>query len=96
MKSLIGARLPRLEDRPLLTGQARFIDDIVLPGMLHAAFVRSPHAHAAIRRIEVKDAQLLVDAEQYLTGSRWEAAKKFFAENAEADYARSEYEKEAA
>ena len=46
--SLIGARIPRLEDRPLLTGKGRFVDDIVLPGMLHAAFVRSPHPHAAI------------------------------------------------
>src|SRR5262245_24891511 len=44
----IGARLPRLEDRPLLVGKGRFIDDIERPGVLHAAFVRSPHPHAAI------------------------------------------------
>ncbi|TMH66583.1 MAG: xanthine dehydrogenase family protein molybdopterin-binding subunit, partial [Betaproteobacteria bacterium] len=49
---VIGRSVPRLEDEPLLKGEGRFIDDIRLPGMLHAAFVRSPHAHAAIRRID--------------------------------------------
>ena len=45
----------RIEDPPLLRGRARFVDDIRLPGTLHAAFVRSPLAHAAISGIE-KDA----------------------------------------
>ena len=49
MAGLIGARVPRLEDRPLLVGRGRFVDDIALPGLCHAAFVRSPHPHAAIR-----------------------------------------------
>jgi aerobic carbon-monoxide dehydrogenase large subunit len=40
-----GARIARLEDPALLTGQGRFVDDIELSGVLHAAFVRSPHAH---------------------------------------------------
>jgi carbon-monoxide dehydrogenase large subunit len=44
----IGARLPRLEDARFLEGRGQFCADIVLPGMLHAAFVRSPHAHARI------------------------------------------------
>ncbi len=44
----IGARLPRLEDARFLQGRGQFCADIVLPGMLHAAFVRSPHAHARI------------------------------------------------
>ena len=52
MKELIGARVPRLEDRALLTGSARFVDDVVSPGVLHAAFVRSPHPHALIRGID--------------------------------------------
>src|SRR5262249_52196292 len=52
MPSLIGAPIPRLEDGPLLTGRGRFVDDIKLPGMLHAAFVRSPHPHAAIRGVD--------------------------------------------
>src|SRR5262249_36234760 len=47
-----GARVKRIEDPRLLRGQGRFIDDIALPRMLHAAFVRSPHAHAAVRRID--------------------------------------------
>jgi len=49
---VIGRAVPRLEDEPLLKGEGRFIDDIRLPGMLHAAFVRSPHAHAGVRRID--------------------------------------------
>lgn len=44
----IGARLPRLEDARFLEGRGQFCADITLPGMLHAAFVRSPHAHARI------------------------------------------------
>jgi aerobic carbon-monoxide dehydrogenase large subunit len=59
MGGLIGARLPRLEDQPLLIGKGRFIDDIASPGVLHAAFVRSPHPHAAIRRIDGHDALAL-------------------------------------
>jgi carbon-monoxide dehydrogenase large subunit len=59
MSSLIGARLRRIEDGPLLTGAGRFIDDITVPGMLHAAFLRSPHAHAVIRRIDTAQASML-------------------------------------
>jgi carbon-monoxide dehydrogenase large subunit len=44
----IGARLPRLEDARFLQGRGQFCADINLPGMLHATFVRSPHAHARI------------------------------------------------
>ena len=43
-----GAAVPRREDPRLLRGEGRFVDDVVLPGLLHAAFVRSPHAHARI------------------------------------------------
>lgn len=48
----IGAPLRRVEDRRFLTGRGRFVADIDLPGTLACALVRSPHAHAAIRRIE--------------------------------------------
>jgi len=41
-----GARVLRLEDPVLLTGRGRFVGDMTMPGMLHASFVRSPHAHA--------------------------------------------------
>ncbi|MCC6887646.1 MAG: xanthine dehydrogenase family protein molybdopterin-binding subunit [Hyphomicrobiales bacterium] len=46
----------RLEDLALLTGRAQFVDDIRLPNTLHAAFVRSPHAHARITNIDKTDA----------------------------------------
>jgi hypothetical protein len=42
----IGARVARKEDKRFITGQGRYVDDMVVPGMKHAAFVRSPHAHA--------------------------------------------------
>src|SRR5262245_6291212 len=47
-----GRSAKRKEDPAFLTGQGRFIDDIRLPGMLHACFVRSQHAHAKIRHID--------------------------------------------
>ena len=49
----IGARVARLEDPALLAGKGHFVDDVKLPDMLHAAFVRSPHAHARIRSIDM-------------------------------------------
>ncbi len=65
----IGARLRRLEDRALLTGAGRFLDDIALPGTLHAAFVRSPHAHAKILSIDTGDAAKLDGVRAILTGA---------------------------
>ena len=59
MVSLTGARGAPTDDPPLLRGERRYIDDIVVPGTLHAAFVRSPHPHAAIRSVG-KDAALAV------------------------------------
>jgi carbon-monoxide dehydrogenase large subunit len=67
MSSLIGARIPRLEDGPLLIGKGRFIDDIALPGVWHAAFVRSPHAHAAVRRVDADAALALPGVRAVLT-----------------------------
>lgn len=54
-----GAPVKRVEDPRLITGTARFVDDIKLPGMLHAAFVRSPHPHARIRGIDAAAARAL-------------------------------------
>jgi carbon-monoxide dehydrogenase large subunit len=48
----VGRSLPRREDRRLLTGRGQFIADLDLPHMLHAAFVRSPLAHARIRSVD--------------------------------------------
>jgi Aldehyde oxidase and xanthine dehydrogenase, a/b hammerhead domain len=48
---MIGEAVTRREDARVLRGQARYVDDIERPHCAHAAFVRSPHAHAAIRAI---------------------------------------------
>ncbi|MBW8785516.1 MAG: xanthine dehydrogenase family protein molybdopterin-binding subunit [Novosphingobium sp.] len=55
----IGERLPRKEDARLLTGRGTFVDDVILPGMLHAAFVRSPIASGMIRSIDTTTAREL-------------------------------------
>ncbi len=52
-----GASVPRTEDPRLLRGHARYVDDIDLPGLLHATIVRSPHAHAWIRKIDSEAAR---------------------------------------
>jgi carbon-monoxide dehydrogenase large subunit len=57
MKKFIGKRIKRNEDPRLLTGQALFVDDVEIPGMLHAAFVRSDYAHAHLRGIDVSEAR---------------------------------------
>jgi aerobic carbon-monoxide dehydrogenase large subunit len=54
---MIGARVPRLEDHALLTGTARFVDDIAAVGILVAAFARSPHPHALIRGVDASAAR---------------------------------------
>src|SRR4051812_4146082 len=53
----IGKPMRRLEDAKLLSGGGRFTDDVTLPGQLHAAFTRSPHAHAKIASIDVTAAR---------------------------------------
>ncbi len=47
----LGAAVRRREDPRFLRGEARYVDDVTLPGLLHAAFLRSPHAHALIRAV---------------------------------------------
>jgi len=49
----VGARVQRLEDPRLLTGRGRYIDDLAVPGMLHAAFVRSPVARGSLSSVDV-------------------------------------------
>ena len=57
-KSWIGQSVERIEDLTLLAGRGRYIDDIGLPpGPLHAAILRSPHAHAEIRAINTEAAR---------------------------------------
>ena len=52
----IGQPVLRKEDAELLTGQARFVDDLTLPGMIWMAVVRSPYAHARIKAVDVSQA----------------------------------------
>jgi len=54
-----GASVKRKEDPRYLRGEGRFVDDIKLPGLLHVAFVRSPHAHARIVGVDARRATAL-------------------------------------
>ncbi len=56
MAKLIGKPITRNEDPRLLTGQALFVDDVELPGMLHAAFLRSEYAHATLKGVDLSAA----------------------------------------
>ncbi|MBV8167630.1 MAG: xanthine dehydrogenase family protein, partial [Alphaproteobacteria bacterium] len=68
-KGWIGQSLPRVEDAALLTGRGRYIDDLgVPPGTLHAAILRSPHAHAEIGAIEAGRARAAPGVAAVLTG----------------------------
>ena len=71
----VGRALERVEDLALLTGRGHFADDIgVKPGTLHAAILRSPHAHATIKAIDVAQAQSSSGVRAVLTGEdvkRW-------------------------
>ncbi len=49
----VGARVKRIEDPKLIRGEGLYLDDLVLPGMLHAVFVRSPHGHARISKVDL-------------------------------------------
>ncbi|MGB0088846.1 MAG: hypothetical protein WBP80_05065, partial [Planifilum fulgidum] len=57
MPNVFGSPLKRREDPRLITGQGNFTDDIQLPGMVYMAVLRSPHAHARIKRIDVSAAR---------------------------------------
>ncbi|MFC3323744.1 xanthine dehydrogenase family protein molybdopterin-binding subunit [Mesorhizobium cantuariense] len=69
----VGARVVRKEDKRFITGAGRYVDDMVVPGMKHAAFVRSPHAHAQIKKIDVKKAQGMPGVIGVLTGKELKA-----------------------
>src|SRR6187397_2205789 len=57
MTQFVGKSVRRNEDARLLTGRAMFVDDVQLDGMLHVAFLRSEHAHARLKRIDVSAAR---------------------------------------
>ena len=61
-------QLPRVEDERFVTGRGRYIDDLRLPAMLHAAFVRSPYAHARIVSVDTSRARQVPGVRAILTG----------------------------
>jgi aerobic carbon-monoxide dehydrogenase large subunit len=61
----VGRAIPRVEDHRFLTGQGRYTDDIALAGQLHCVFVRSPHAHARIVRIDAPDSAAVLTGADY-------------------------------
>jgi aerobic carbon-monoxide dehydrogenase large subunit len=69
MTAVVGNRQVRREDPALLTGEARFVDDLVVPGALHATIVRSSYAHARIRSIYSTEAQGMPGVVAVFTGA---------------------------
>ena len=67
--TILGQPLKRFEDPKLITGKGSYVDDIQLPGMLHAYVLRSPHAHARIKSLNVSSALVLPGVLEVLTGS---------------------------
>jgi carbon-monoxide dehydrogenase large subunit len=65
----IGRPVPRREDPPLLRGQGHFIDDLEAAGLLHAWFVRSPHAHARVLGIDGTQALAMPGVQEVLTAA---------------------------
>jgi carbon-monoxide dehydrogenase large subunit len=65
----VGTRMRRKEDPPLIQGRGNFVDDITLPGVLHAAFVRSPEAHARIASIDSSAALARDGVQAVFTGN---------------------------
>jgi carbon-monoxide dehydrogenase large subunit len=65
----VGKSIRRVEDPKFLTGRGGYIDDMRLPGMLHATLVRSTHAHARIRSIDVEAARRLPGVVAVVTGA---------------------------
>jgi carbon-monoxide dehydrogenase large subunit len=66
---VIGEAHPRLGAEPLVTGRGRFVEDVRLPGMLHAVVVRSPHAHARLVSIDAKRAREVAGVRLVLTAA---------------------------
>jgi aerobic carbon-monoxide dehydrogenase large subunit len=65
---LFGSSIKRREDPRLITGRGLYTDDVKLAGQLHAVFVRSPHAHARVRRVDVTAAKRVPGVVAAFTG----------------------------
>ena len=73
--SPIGKALPRREDRRFLTGAGQYTDDVVMPGQTYGVFLRSPHAHARIRKIDTSRAMKSPGVVAIFTGADLAEAK---------------------
>jgi len=67
--SLVGKRIPPIDGRPKVTGEAKFTVDFQLPGMLHGKILRSPYPHAKILNINTEKAERLKGVKAVLTGA---------------------------
>src|SRR5215469_16382593 len=66
----IGAAVRRKEDLRFVTGKGQYTDDVIRPGATRAAFVRSPHAHAKIKSVDVAAAKIMPGVVDVLTGKQ--------------------------
>jgi carbon-monoxide dehydrogenase large subunit len=72
MDKFVGKPVKRVEDPRLISGEAKYLDDVQLPGMLHAVVLRSPHAHARINSIDVSRAAAVPGVVGVFTGKDFE------------------------
>src|SRR5262245_5060411 len=71
---IFGSGIKRREDPRLITGQGKYTDDLVLPGMAHLCVVRSPHGHARIKKIDVSKARQVPGVVGVYTGAEMKDA----------------------
>jgi aerobic carbon-monoxide dehydrogenase large subunit len=69
MKGILGSSIKRREDPALITGKGKYTDDFKLPNMAYAVIVRSPYAHAKIKRIDVAPAKAMEGVVAVFTGA---------------------------
>ncbi len=65
----VGKPIRAVESVRYITGRGQYVDDLALPGMLHAAFLRSPHAHASLNAVDASAARERPDVAAVLTGA---------------------------
>src|ERR1700732_4502099 len=70
----VGQGVPRFEDPRLVRGEGRYVGDMAFPGMAVGHVLRSPHAHARIRSIDVGAAKVAPGVLAVLTGADWQAS----------------------
>src|SRR4029077_11803072 len=71
---ILGSAIKRREDPRLVTGQAKYTDDFILPGMVFMSVVRSPYAHAKIKKIDTKKAASMPGVLGVYTGQQMKDA----------------------